>query len=60
MATKPVAPLNPLPNQKPSNKRLKLLINARFSAAYNFGWNFILKCQGHQSAHIHPNGWLVG
>ena len=28
---------------------------------YNFsGWHVILKKQGHQSAHIHPSGWLSG
>ncbi len=25
-----------------------------------FGWTVILKQQGHQSAHIHPSGWLSG
>ena len=24
------------------------------------GWHVILKQQGHQTAHIHPNGWLSG
>ena len=31
----------------PSNKNL-------------FGWHVILKQQGHQTAHIHPSGWLSG
>jgi hypothetical protein len=56
-------PIPLLPNRrytinKASNKRVKLLINVRFSAVYNSGWHFILKHQGHQSEHIHPNGWL--
>ena len=25
-----------------------------------FGWNVILKKEGHQSTHIHPGGWLSG
>ena len=25
-----------------------------------FGWHVILKQQGHQTAHIHPSGWLSG
>ncbi len=25
-----------------------------------FGWNVILKHNGHQSTHIHPTGWLSG
>ena len=25
-----------------------------------FGWKVILKHQGHQTAHIHPGGWLSG
>ncbi len=25
-----------------------------------FGWNVILKKDGHQSTHIHPDGWLSG
>jgi uncharacterized protein (TIGR02466 family) len=24
------------------------------------GWHVVLKCQGHQDAHIHPGGWLSG
>ena len=25
-----------------------------------WGWHVILKCQGHQAAHIHTGGWLSG
>ena len=25
-----------------------------------WGWTVILKQQGHQTAHIHPSGWLSG
>jgi uncharacterized protein (TIGR02466 family) len=25
-----------------------------------WGWTVILKHQGHQTAHIHPSGWLSG
>ena len=25
-----------------------------------YGWHVILKCEGYQNAHIHPEGWLSG
>ena len=42
-------------------KNEKCLYIQKFPTIRNlFGWTVILRKQGYQNAHIHPNGWLSG